>query len=213
MNFRVWKKIKKQLPFTKEKEEEATFRPKRDDKSKEERHSESTVQSSKDIQHQSLSNQLPAAEEEEEEAASSNGIEPIQDTRIPVQENQLTSATTTTSSSQDYDQDHILNVLHQLPEQWIRKEMKLHIIADKKDATWITKRVFQDVERGLITAQFTVKESNHKCDITVILKIADGLASFPSAVTAVNPILSFILTDIKSEAISRRKRKIKDGSD
>lgn len=210
MNFRVWKKIKKQLSSTKEKEE-ATLRPKRDDESKEKRHSESNVQSYKDIQEQSLSNQLPA-KEGEEEAAMPNEIEPIQDTQIPAEENQLTSATTTTTSSKDYDQDYILNVLHHLPEQWIRKEMKLHVIADKKDATWITKRVFQDVERGLITAQFTVKESNHKCDITFILKIADGLASFPSAVTAVNPVLSFILTDIKSEAISRRKRKIKDGS-
>jgi hypothetical protein len=210
MNFRVWKKIKKQLSFTKEKEE-ATLRPKRDDESKEERHSESNVQPYKDIQEQSLSNQLPA-KEGEEEAATSNEMEPIQDTRMPVEENQLTSAMTTTTSSQDYDQDYILKVLHQLPEQWIRKEMKLHVIADKKDATWITKRVFQDVERGLITAQFTVKESNHKCDITFILKIDDGLASFPSAVTAINPVLSFILTDIKSEAISRRKRKIKDGS-
>jgi hypothetical protein len=209
MNFRVWKKIKKQLSFTQEKE--VTLRPKRDDES-EERHTESNVQSNnKDIQEQSLSNQLPA-KEGEEEAAMPNEIEPIQDTRIPVEENQLTSATTTTTSSQDYDQDYILNVLHQLPEQWIRKEMKLHVIADKKDATWITKRVFQDVERGLITAQFTVKESNHKCNITFMLKIADGLASFPSAVTAVNPVLSFILTDIKSKAISRRKRKIKDGS-
>ena len=210
MNFRVWKKIKKQLSFTKEKDE-ATLRPKRDDKSKEERHSESNVQSYKDIQEQSLSNQLPA-KEGEEEAATRNEIEPIQDTRIPVEENQLASATTTTTSSQDHDQDYILNILHQLPEQWIRKEMKLHVIADRKDATWITKRVFQDVEKGLITAQFTVKESNHKCDITFILKIADGLASFPSAVTAINPVLSFILTDIKSEVISRRKGKIKDGS-
>jgi hypothetical protein len=45
------------------------------------------------------------------------------------------------------------------------------------------------------------------CDITFILKIADGLASFPSAVTAINPVFSYILSDIKSEVISRRKSK------
>jgi hypothetical protein len=45
------------------------------------------------------------------------------------------------------------------------------------------------------------------CDITFILKIADGLGSFPSAVTAINPLFSYMLTDIKSEAIFRRKRK------
>src|SRR5438094_4104998 len=204
MTFRLWNKLKKRLSFASEKEV-VTLRPKRDDESKEERHLESNVQSFEDIQRQSLSKQPPAGEVG---AATNNGIEPIQDTRVQVEENQLTPAATTTSSH-DYDRDYILNVLHQLPEQWMGKEMKLHVIADRKDATWITKRVFQDVERGLITAQFTVKESNHKCDITIILKIADGLASFPSAVTAINPTLSFILTDIKSEAICRRNRKIK----
>jgi hypothetical protein len=95
-----------------------------------------------------------------------------------------------------------------LPEQWVGKEMKLHVIADRSVATWITKRIFQDVERGLINAQFTVEESNHLCDIRLVLKIATGLANFPTAVTAINPVFSFILTEIKSETISRIKRKI-----
>ena len=85
--------------------------------------------------------------------------------------------------------------------------MKLHIIADRRDAIWITRRVYEDVERGLINAQLTVKESNHLCEISFVLKIADGLVSFPAAVTAINPVFSFILTDIKSEAIFRRKRR------
>jgi len=46
------------------------------------------------------------------------------------------------------DRDYILNILHLLPEQWIGKEMKLHVIADRKDADWITKRVFQCRERS-----------------------------------------------------------------
>ena len=85
--------------------------------------------------------------------------------------------------------------------------MNLHAIATKQDAIWIINRVFQDVERGLINAQFRVEEFNHLCDIRFTLKIAPSLASFPSAVTAINPVFSFILTDIKSETISRTKRK------
>jgi hypothetical protein len=201
MNFKIWRTIKKQLSSSKEKDM-ITSSLKRNDESKEEKDFESNVQSYGDMKQPPPSEQLAA-----EEAATLDRTEPIQNTGTTVEENQLTSATT--SSSHDYSQDYILNILYDLPEQWIRKEMKLHIIADKKDATWVTKRVLQDVERGLITAQFTVKESNHLCDITFILKIADGLASFPSAVTAINPVLSFILTDIKSQAISRRKTKTK----
>ena len=109
------------------------------------------------------------------------------------------------------NENYVLNVLNELPEQWIGKEMNLHIIAKKKDAIWIINRILQDVERGLINAQFRVKEVNHICDITLTLKIAPGLASFPSAVTAINPVFSFLLTDIKSETISRTKSKYSTG--
>jgi len=170
---------------------------------------------------------------ENESKEQYSGVEPVEDIQSTdyqqlAQQPSSSSATTTTanqvpSSSKsamttayhdndnenNYYNDYILNVLNDLPEQWIGKEMKLHVIADRRDASWVTRRIFEDVERGLINAQFTVKESNHLCDITFVLKIADGLASFPSAVTAINPVFTFILTDIKSRVIFRRKRRIK----
>ena len=109
---------------------------------------------------------------------------------------------------QGYDSDHVLNILYDLPEHWIGKEMKLRIIANRRDATWITKRVLEDVERGLINAEFAVNGSdNHLCDVNFVLKISKGLSEFPAAVTAINPVLSFLLSDIKSEAILRRRRR------
>ena len=108
---------------------------------------------------------------------------------------------------QDYNADHVLNTLYDLPEHWIGKEMKLRIIANRRDATWITKRVLEDVERGLINAEFVVKGSdNNLCDVSFVLKISKGLSELPAAVTAINPVLSFLLSDIKSEAILRRKK-------
>jgi hypothetical protein len=108
---------------------------------------------------------------------------------------------------QDYNADHVLNTLYDLPEHWIGKEMKLHIIANRRDATWITKRVLEDVERGLINAEFAVRGSdNNLCDVSFVLKISKGLSELPAAVTAINPVLSFLLSDIKSEAILRRKK-------
>jgi hypothetical protein len=171
---------------------------------------------------------------ENESKEQYSGVEPVEDIQSTdyqqlAQQPSSSSAATTTTANQvpsssksamttayhdndnenNYYNDYILNVLHDMPEQWIGKEMKLHVIADRRDASWVTRRIFEDVERGLINAQFTVKESNHLCDITFVLKIADGLASFPSAVTAINPVFTFILTDIKSRVIFRRKRRIK----
>jgi hypothetical protein len=108
---------------------------------------------------------------------------------------------------QDYNADHVLNTLYDLPEHWIGKEMKLRIIANRRDVTWVTKRVLEDVERGLITAEFAVKGSdNYLCDVSFVLKISKGLSELPAAVTAINPVLSFLLSDIKSEAVLRRKK-------
>src|SRR5215203_884594 len=107
---------------------------------------------------------------------------------------------------QDYNADHVLNTLYDLPEHWIGKEMKLRIIANRRDVTWVTKRVLEDVERGLINAEFEVKGSdNNLCDVSFVLKISKGLSELPAAVTAINPALSFLLSDIRSEAILRRK--------
>jgi hypothetical protein len=190
MNFKIWfqKKIMRQLSSSKEGATEPQPRvdPK-ENKSKEE-HLE--VERSQDIQR--IEHQLSSASASKQTASSPKSV------------------TTIYGNDKEKINDYILYVLNDLPEQWIGKEMKLHVIADRRDAIWITGRVFEDVQRGLITAQFDVKDSDHLCDISLILKIADGLASFPAAVTAINPIFSFILTDIKSEAIFRRKRRIKN---
>ena len=193
MNFRVWKKIKKQLSFAKEKQV-AIFRPKGDYQSDKNTRLETNMQSNNPPTESHMQQQSLAGDQ----ATKPEEAESIQN--VPIEENQVTY----TRGNKDY----ILSILNDLPEQWVGKEMKLHVIVDRRVATWITKRIFQDVERGLINAQFTVEESNHLCDIRLVLKIAAGLASFPTAVTAINPVFSFILTDIKSETISRSKRKI-----
>lgn len=198
MDFKVWNKIKKQ--FSKANERRlATIRP----TSSVENQIASDVRLSNhsakpQIQKQPLSNNIleeRSTSEEPEVINDAKDENRIEDTIIPTQMN---------------NKDYVLNVLNDLPEQWIGKEMNLHLIADKKDATWVVNRILQDVERGLINARFSVEESNHLCDIRLVLKIVPGLASFPSAVAAINPVFSFILTDIKSQVVSRRKKKSGD---
>ena len=189
MDFKRWfqKKMKQQLPSSSSKEEEITkIRSKID----------SVENESKEVDTQSIEQQLSSSSSASKQTTSSSK------SIISYDDNE----------KKNIYKDYILDVLRDLPEQWVGKEMKLRVIADREDSTWITRRILEDVERGLVSAQFMIKESNHLCDITIILKISDGLANFPAAVTAINPVFSFILTDIKSEAIFRRKRRIKNGS-
>lgn len=125
---------------------------------------------------------------------------------LPPEDNEPIS---TAFSVSDTNDDYVSNLLKNLPELWTGKEMKLHIIADFRDATWITKKVLQQVESGLIIADIKVKEFAHLCDMTLVLRVTEGLSGFPAAITAINPTLSYLLTTIKFEAIIRRKRRLK----
>jgi hypothetical protein len=197
MNFDAWKEIKKLIPYTKEKRN-VIYKPTMEEESIE--HVETNLESSNpptNSNTQQLSRDPIAAEQ----PSTLKELASIKD--VSIGKHQLLSS---------INENYILSVLNDLPEQWIGKEMNLHAIATKKDVIWIINRVLQDVERGLINAQFRVEEYNHLCDITFTLKIATGLVGFPSAVTAINPVFSFILSDIKSETISRTKRKFSNGS-
>ena len=199
MNFGGWKGIKKLIHYTKEKRT-VIYKPKMEEKPIEEKHADNLESSSPptDSNRQQLSKDLTTTEQ----PLTLKEIAPIKDD--PINKHQQSSSNI---SAETNNENYILSVLNELPEQWIGKEMNLHVIAKKKDAIWVINRILQDVERGLINAQFRVEEVNHLCDITFTLKIATGLASFPSAVTAINPVFSFLLTDIKSETISRTKSR------
>lgn len=126
---------------------------------------------------------------------------------IQVQESQMSIDSDNNIHSANTSEDYVLAILRELPELWTGKEMKLHIIGNVKDTTSIMKRVLHEIERGLIRAEFRVKDYDHLCDMVLILRVAEALTEFPAAVTAINPVLSYLLESIKTEAIlSRRKR-------
>ena len=197
MNFGGWKGIKKLIHYSKEKQT-VIYNPKIGEMSVEEKHADNFESSNPPTSYNTQ--QLSKGLTRTEEPSTLKEVAPIKDD--PVNNHQQSSSNI---SGQMNSENYIFNLLNELPEQWIGKEMNLHAIAKKKDAIWIINRVLQDVERGLINAQFRVEEFNHLCDLILTLKIAPGLASFPSAVTAINPVFSFLLTDIKSETISRTK--------
>ena len=115
----------------------------------------------------------------------------------------------TTPSQISDGYDYVTSLLTNLPELWTGKEIKLHVIADFRDATWIIKKILQQVESGLINADIKVKEFTHLCDITFTLRVSEGLSGFPAAITAINPTLSYLLTTIKVESTVRRKRRLR----
>jgi len=60
------------------------------------------------------------------------------------------------SNQEGKQKDIVLDVLGCLPDKWDRSKnaMELLIIADSQDAGWVARRIFQDIDRGLIKANF-----------------------------------------------------------
>ena len=127
MNFDSWKGIKKLIHYTKEKRT-IIYKPKMEEKPIEEKHADNLESTSPttDSNRQQLSKDLITTEQPLKEIAS------IKDD--PINKHQQSSSNI---SAEMNNENYVLSVLNELPEQWIRKEMNLHVIAKKKDASEI----------------------------------------------------------------------------
>jgi hypothetical protein len=116
------------------------------------------------------------------------------------------------SNQEDNKQkDIVLEVLRRLPERWDRSKnaMELLMIADSQDAAWVAKRIFQDIDRGLIKANFMVKRSKYSsCEMIVnIESIANVANNTYSTAGVIITALKVLLRDIKFGTILRRSKK------
>ena len=116
------------------------------------------------------------------------------------------------SNQEDNKQkDIVLEVLRRLPERWDRSKnaMELLMIADSQDAAWVAKRIFQDIDRGLIKANFMVKRSKYSsCEMIInIESIANVANNTYSTAGVIITALNVLLRDIKFGTILRRNKK------
>ena len=105
-----------------------------------------------------------------------------------------------------------MEVLRRLPEKSDRSKnaMEPRIIADSQDTSWVAMRVFQDVERGLIRANFMVKRSKYSsCEMVISIEsIANIVADNTySAAGVIITALNVLLRDLKFGTILRRNKK------
>ncbi len=106
----------------------------------------------------------------------------------------------------EYD-DPILEKLESLPESWDRnkKEITLKITVHRDDATQISSRIYEDVDRGLLSVNIHASHSEHSVDLTITLSVSVDLTPIITA-------LSLLLYEMKTKTISRylfRKRNLK----
>ena len=69
--------------------------------------------------------------------------------------------------------DDILEKIDKLSEQWngTDKNINLQLTLHNDEAAWFSKRIFEDVDRGLISATIGAKPSKYSIDLDVTLSI------------------------------------------
>ena len=109
-----------------------------------------------------------------------------------------------TKKSDDYIDLKTRKMLNGIPETWSKNEKakKIKIITDRRDAAWVCSRIFEDVDRGLITVTMEVKKSKRSVEMEILLKGGEivGTAVLTTA-------MLLLLQEIKTHLISKWKKK------
>jgi len=100
----------------------------------------------------------------------------------------------------------VLKMLNSLPEKWKKgeKEKRIKIVADRKDAGWISTRIYEDVDRGLLSVTLKVQHFKQSVEMDILLKVTEGTVD-----VALTTALTLLLIEIKKRAVERWKRRVR----
>ena len=100
----------------------------------------------------------------------------------------------------------VLKMLNSLPEKWKKgeKEKRIKIVADRKDAGWISTRIYEDVDRGLLSVTLKVQHFKQSVEMDILLKVTEGAVD-----VALTTALTLLLMEIKKRAVERWKRRVR----
>jgi hypothetical protein len=84
----------------------------------------------------------------------------------------------------------------------------MSIMIERDDVGWITSRISEDVDRGLITADINIRKSSLSCELDIALRTVSDIMNKPALQTAMGASLTLLIKEIKDGLIRRRKEKI-----
>ena len=105
----------------------------------------------------------------------------------------------------DYDNFDYVKI-KEIPEKWNQdqREITFKVTVHRNDATWVSSRIFEDVDRDLISAKIVVKSSKHSVDMDITLLIVGAVGK-----KAIELLLTEIKDYLKNKWKGRQKRKRK----
>ena len=106
--------------------------------------------------------------------------------------------------------DDILRKIEEIPEKWNGRDKKINlkIIAYREDATWISSRIFEEVDRNLISVKIEAKSSEYSIELDVILIVVGGIVAKKSIDILLEELRDYLKR--KWRIKQRRKKKNKN---
>ena len=80
------------------------------------------------------------------------------------------------------------------------REIRINFVVDIREARWFSSMIYEEVEKGLLSAELKVNKSKHSMDIEAILRIVEGVA-----IVVAGQLTNFLLKQLKNYL--RRKKK------
>jgi DNA-binding ferritin-like protein (Dps family) len=102
--------------------------------------------------------------------------------------------------------NEILKKIDELPEHW-NGEDKIHfnIITHRDEATWISSRIFEDVDRNLVSVKIDAKSSKYSIELDVVLTVIGGTV----ATKTIDLFLEELKNYLKAKWQKRQRKKLR----
>lgn len=101
--------------------------------------------------------------------------------------------------------DDILEMIEKIPKEWYKdyKKISFKIITYRKDASWVSSRIFEEVDRNLISAEIKAKSSRYSIELDILMTVIAGLA----AKKAVDILLEELRDYLRRKWINKQRQK------
>jgi hypothetical protein len=106
--------------------------------------------------------------------------------------------------------DEVIRQIDKIPEKWNSKNKKINfkIIAYRDDATWVSSRIYEEVDRNLISVEIQAKSSEYSIELDVTLIVVGGIVAKKSIDMLLEELRDYLKRKWRMK--QRRKRKNKD---
>ena len=113
----------------------------------------------------------------------------------------------------EHEYDRMIEEAIRIKNQGYSKDgkIKLDLILSVNEAVWVSRRIYDDIDKGLLTADFKIKSSAYSVEMTIVLSFLTGSVISPFATKVANRLADDLMNFLerKSKRVKRKTTRSK----